>query len=254
MKRHAIDDNGIMKRKKEDAVDGFALSLITFTVGVDPMYIYSIGEAIQIHLSKWIGKYQSNLHGFCLAYFDGKATTKLGGTLGDCPSIYIPCQAKFLMFYPKIDTNVQIKLVSSSPHHIGGLLLGFIHVSIPKSYIPSEFEFQYDNTIAGKWTRNGIGFSIGDIIRCTIIGTKQDGHEMTLIGTIATEREQIKEFIKSFSPDHIPYDLVTATNHSDSSSDSLDSDDSDSDKDSPSSNESNSNKSNLSESKKLDQE
>eukprot|EP00835_Amoeboradix_gromovi_P006231 NODE_696_length_5082_cov_0.330724.p2 type:complete len:255 gc:universal NODE_696_length_5082_cov_0.330724:3430-4194(+) len=223
MKRSAISTEIVNKRKKKEYIDGFALSLIEFTVGVEPIYINNVNESIQNHLSKWIGKYQSNLHGFSLAYFDSKAKSNLGGTLGDCPSIYVPCEAKFLMFYPKVETKVQIKLVSSSPHHIGGLLLGVIHVSIPKDYIPNEYEFKFDNSITGKWSLNGKSFAIGDLISSTIIGTKKDGHEMTLIGTVATNSEEIKKHIRLYSPNHISMDNLDLN----AESSSLDSDNSD---------------------------
>ena len=226
MKRLHSEEDVVAKKQKEECLDGFSLALIKFNVGIEPVNINNVHTAVHRHLSKWIGKYQYKLNGYCLAFFDGKATSHLGGILGDCPSIYMPCQAKFLMFYPKLKTKIQIKVVSSSPHHIGGLMLGFIHVSIPKLYIPDEFEFKYDNSISGKWTtkQDDVVYAIGDIINCTIIGKKQDGHEMTLFGTISTKQEQILAYIKSFSPNSVTFDQLAGSDNESSSSDDSNSD------------------------------
>eukprot|EP00834_Sanchytrium_tribonematis_P006790 NODE_536_length_6333_cov_0.998877.p5 type:complete len:240 gc:universal NODE_536_length_6333_cov_0.998877:974-1693(+) len=222
MKRIHSDYN-VLPNKKAQSISGFQLAMINFTLGIEPIYMGNFEPAIKKHLSKWLGKYQSKLGGWCLTYYEGKSRSKICGTLSDSPNIYVNCEAKCLMFFPKIETEVRIKVVSSSPHHIGGLFLGFIHISIPKDYIPERYEFKYDNAISGKWTNGNISYGMGDILDCSLIGMKQDGHDMMLIATISDDREEIQMYIKAYTPNYVPFDEI---GHSDSDSSSSESDNS----------------------------
>ena len=222
------DNTNVSKKMKSESAHGFKLVLVKFSLGIEPMYLDAVESAVDKHLSKWIGRYQSKLNAFCLAYFDGKKSNRIGGILGDCPTVYYSCQAKILLFYPIVKTPINIKIVSSSQHHIGGLLLGFIHVSIPKDYIPQNYEFVFDNSITGKWKTKNTSYSMGQIIECVIIGTKQDGHDMTLIATVATSNDAIEAYISAFSPTSITLDQLNLSSNDNSSDSSDDSDSSDS--------------------------
>jgi len=120
---------------------------VSLYVHLHPFYLGNVQGGLDNHLNDYLMKYNSELKGVVLAYYDMKINDNYGKILSDTPYIHFHVQTKMLLFSTQEGDKIVGKVNHLGEDHIGLLVMGVFNASIEKSDIFSSYYFDKEGQV-----------------------------------------------------------------------------------------------------------
>lgn len=98
---------------------------------VQPQYARDLDAGIRAVLDAYIAVHVEELNGVLLAYWDATPDSSTGLLVRELPYIFVTVTFTALLFTPRAGMRVEGTVVQVGADHIGLLVLGLFHASIP---------------------------------------------------------------------------------------------------------------------------
>ncbi|KAG1143769.1 hypothetical protein G6F37_006252 [Rhizopus arrhizus] len=107
-----------------------------------PMWAGKTMEGVNEQLNAFLMKHVAEVDGIILSHSDVKFVSDKGKVMYDSPFCHFFISVKFLVWKPKKGTKLVGRINLQSEDHIGLLIYDTFNASIPKSRIPSTYEWK----------------------------------------------------------------------------------------------------------------
>ncbi|OZJ06621.1 hypothetical protein BZG36_00379 [Bifiguratus adelaidae] len=149
-KRKAPDTKHKRKKAKHDdrmvvrkSVDKTPFKTVTcqMYIHVPPIYVGKTIDGVNDQLNGFLMKYSSTLDGIVLSHSNLVIPQPKARIINDSPFAHFWITVDFLVWKPKRGSRLVGTVNLQSADHIGLLIYGTFNASIPREYIPSDFEW-----------------------------------------------------------------------------------------------------------------
>ncbi|KCV72328.1 hypothetical protein H696_01723 [Fonticula alba] len=159
--------HGSSKKKAPGAESPFSMVTANLYMHLLPADMGDPRRGIDQRLNAMLLHHSQHIGGTVLSYSDvqflddaGKPASSTknivsGRIINDAPFIHVTVRAKFLVFKPKVGSQLVGSVIKIGPDQVGMLVLGLFNASIPTENLGSEFAYDYSEGVYRKASKSG---------------------------------------------------------------------------------------------------
>eukprot|EP00038_Savillea_parva_P009005 m.180618 g.180618 ORF g.180618 m.180618 type:complete len:283 (-) comp15048_c0_seq1:104-952(-) len=117
---------------------------VRMRINLDPTYLGDVAVGVREHLNKHLRKYSQTLGGVPTQVVSAQLEQSSGAIVGDAPGVQCAARATYLVFTPQPGELLVGDVNAISSDHIGLLIANNWNASIPRSYIPEQYEYDHE--------------------------------------------------------------------------------------------------------------
>lgn len=173
-----------------------------------PYHTHDIQAGINEHLNKLLMKYNEELEGVVISYYNVKPLQSNGAIIADYPHIHFYVTATLLLFCPRVGSKLVGQVEKVGVDHIGLLVYGIFNAAIPRDAMATTLECDGEQEYWYDINNPEEQIGVGSVLQFTVTRLETSQDILAIQGSLAKEDEDSVIESETARPSHSTFTVT----------------------------------------------